>query len=132
MNSFMKEKIVFQGAELPPILHHGTTERFIEWYTQPDGLYRLPLLSYTIDAKSGDVRNWPKNYDSITMDPRATIVINTLLAYEGLSQSFTGTHVRFSHLPAGSFRVLRESEQSFEFGSGYNGAISNLEKELGC
>ena len=121
---------IFEGRVLPIIVHHGTTERFIDWHTQQDGSYKLPALSYTIDATPGDVRGWPKNYNEARMGQRATIVINTISAYEGIIQLFTGDHLRFSHLPSGSFRVLRESQQSFS--SGYDTAINNLEKKLGA
>ena len=120
--------IIFQGIAIPRIVSHGTTEQFIDWYTQPDGSYRTPI-SWAIWATRGnDTRGWPKN-----MQPgwrSAVMIIDTLKAYQGLADAFPHSSVRFNYLPAGSFKVLRSSELDFESSSEYFRKAARLERQL--
>ncbi len=128
----IQDKTQFQGFKLPRFLQHGTTESFVDGCTEKNGIYKV-YFPFIIDAIDGDSRGWPKHLQPDWK--RATVVIDTDKAYEGLQSTFSYAHFRFSYLPAGSFRTIRESEINFKvdmFGSdpAYVKRLEELKREL--
>jgi hypothetical protein len=102
-----QRKLEFQGFIVPPIVYHGTTEAFANASIQ-DGVYR-PQFPNKIWTKNGDVRAWPKDlaYQGL---PKATIIIDTYEAYEGLVRVVTGGIFCFNYLPTDSYEIFLQKD----------------------
>ena len=96
----------YQGFTVPRVLHHGTTETFVDSYVEKDGVYRVPFGS-GIWATGGDSRAWPKHMRLGWK--KATVIIDSEAAYEGIEGVQTGPIFRFDHLPAGSYEIFKQS-----------------------
>jgi hypothetical protein len=110
-----------QGFDIPDIMVHGTTVDVARRSLLSDDSYSCQWPNI-LDATIGDVRAWPKGLPQDSDVKRAIVVFSTRLAFSpesGGSEAgvhvltshqehgrFTRAHLRFKHLPPGSFEIL--------------------------
>lgn len=117
-----------KGHLLPEIIYHGTTASNADSYRREDGSYRGYGFD-VFDAINGDTRAWPKSLPPNSQVKKATLVINTALAFHGdfggssdgvqiirapmPGDEFTEVHIRFKSLPKGSYKIISGVKTDF-------------------